>query len=388
MIYSTMGRLAITSLSTRLPPLLMSPTLLPSLNVHVCALHTSNVVERARHSTRLKKRKQDLANKKKKEERLRKNPPPIPKKVKLMLISKGLGSKPQPWRKSDTRPFPEDSAWCEMFHTWNRQEVGEAVECLREHCHPTMLNLPDTIVWAKLEFNLQMSKKDKYMDGFTKMVPVYHPFERGVAEKVILVFCKTPEEMKAAEEAGAAKAGGTELIDDIVKGKTDVADYDHFLATQEIAAELKPLIGILRDKFPSKQLGSVSPDIAKLVQTFAHGMQVSVIKPKKTLGFEEDPSYGVAEVQIGRLNQNNDQIRGNLTTLLTTIRENEPKRKTGGFVTRCELYIEGPLKTKFSVIHELVDDERYRTYVKQIVARDNVAKADTTLETIKEEVVN
>ena len=49
----------------------------------MCALHTSEVVERARQSTRIRKKKINDANKKKKEERLRKNPPPIPKKVIL-----------------------------------------------------------------------------------------------------------------------------------------------------------------------------------------------------------------------------------------------------------------------------------------------------------------
>ena len=47
----------------------------------MCGLHTSEVVERARQSTRIRKKKINDANKKKKEERLRKNPPPIPKKV-------------------------------------------------------------------------------------------------------------------------------------------------------------------------------------------------------------------------------------------------------------------------------------------------------------------
>eukprot|EP00092_Neocalanus_flemingeri_P029737 GFUD01032285.1.p1 GENE.GFUD01032285.1~~GFUD01032285.1.p1 ORF type:complete len:408 (+),score=116.95 GFUD01032285.1:61-1284(+) len=405
MMYSAMGRLGITSLSPRLSPIFLCntsalslgsrstlPTIttcnLPSLlTVPMSPLHTSSVVERARQSTRIKKRKVNVANKKKKEERLRKNPPPIPKKVQLMLISKGLGAKPQPWRKTDSRPFPVDTAWCEMYHTWARQEVGEVLECLRENCHPSMLNMPDALVWAKLEFNLQNVKKDKYLDGFTKMVPVYNPFERGVAEKVILAFCKQPEEIKAAEAAGATKAGGIELVEEIVKGKTDVSDFDHFLCTDEMLIELKPLIGVLRDKFPKKILGSVSPDIAKLVQTFAHGMQVAVNKPKKTLGFEEDPAYGVTEVQIGRLNQSTDQIEGNLTTLLQTLRENAPKRAKGGFVTRCELFVEGPQKSRFSVIHDLVDDERYTTHAKERMAlNNNNVKVDTKLETIKEEV--
>jgi len=38
------------------------------------------------------------------------------------------------------------------------------------------------------------------------MVPIYHPFERGVTEKVILAFAQDPEAQKAASEAGAAKA--------------------------------------------------------------------------------------------------------------------------------------------------------------------------------------
>lgn len=329
-------------------------------------LHTSCVVERARQSTRIKKRKQHLANKKKKEERLRKNPPPIPKKVKLMLIAKGLGSEPRPWRKPDRQPFPVDSAWCEMYHSWARLSVEEAIECLREHYHPTMVNIPDSLVWAKLEFNMQNVKKDKYLDSFSKMIPIYHPFERGVAEKVILAFCKTPEEMKAAEAAGANKVGGSDLIEDIVKGKFEVTDYDHFLATEEIAPELKPLLGILRDKFPKKNLGTVSADIGKLVQTFAHGMLVTVTKPKKTLGYVEDPAYAFSEIQVGRLNQPMHEIEGNLQTILQTLRENAPKRATGGFITKCELYGEGSLKTKFCIHHELVDDIRYKEHVKSI----------------------
>ena len=94
----------------------------------MCGLHTSEVVERARQSTRIRKKKINDANKKKKEERLRKNPPPIPKKVglvagaffhrigpqvQLMLISKGLGKDPRPWRRPDNKPFPVDDVWAE-----------------------------------------------------------------------------------------------------------------------------------------------------------------------------------------------------------------------------------------------------------------------------------
>ena len=128
--------------------------------------------------------------------------------------------------------------------------MEEALSCLREHCHPTMFNVPDAMVFAKLEFNMSMAKKDKYLDGFSKMIPIYHPYERGVAEKHILVFCRQPQEIADAEAAGAQKAGGSDLVQDILKRKTDVSEFDHFLTTEEMAHERKPSLGILRDKFP------------------------------------------------------------------------------------------------------------------------------------------
>jgi len=363
-------------------PQIVTPSLvLPSLSQMLCPLHTSSVLERARQSTRIRKRKVMLANKKKKEERLRKNPPPLPKKVKLMLRAKGLGDgvRLNSWRKSDHKPFATDTAWSERYHAWARLSVEEALACLREHCHPSMLDIPDAMVWAKLEFNMANVKKDKYLDGFTKMVPIYHPYERGVAEKHILVFCKSPEEIATAEAAGAKKAGGSELVQDILKGKMDVSDFDHFLSTEEMSLELKPLLGVLRDKFPKKNLGNISNDIEKLVKTFAHGMLVSVKKPAKTLGYEEDPTYASCEVTLGRLSQSDEEVRGNLATILETLRESAPKRASGGFVTRCELFLEKGLKCKFSIVHELVDDERYSKYVKEKVAM----KPD--LETVVEE---
>jgi len=363
-------------------PQMVTPSLvLPSLSQMLCPLHTSSALERARQSTRIRKRKVMLANKKKKEERLRKNPPPLPKKVKLMLRAKGLGDGVRliSWRKSDHKSFATDTAWSEKDHAWARLSVEEALAYLREHCHPSMLDIPDAMVWAKLEFNMANVKKDKYLDGFTKMVPIYHPYERGVAEKHILVFCKSPEEIAIAEAAGAKKAGGSELVQDILKGKMDVSDFDHFLSTEEMSLELKPLLGVLRDKFPKKNLGNISNDIEKLVKTFAHGMLVGVKKPAKTLGYDEDPTYASCEVTLGRLSQSDAEVRGNLTTILETLRESAPKRATGGFVTRCELYLEKGLKCKFSIVHDFVDDERYSKYVKEKVEK----KPD--LETVVEE---
>jgi len=345
-----------------LPSSLLNLPISSSL-LYVASIHTSAVVERARQSTRLRKRKVYLANKKKKDERLRKNPPPIPHKVQLMLKAKGFGSEPLDWRKEDTRPFPTDDVWCERFFTHNRLSVPQALECLREHYDPTMLNNPDGIIMARVEFNMATAKNERYMDGFSKMIPLFNAFERGVSEKTILVFAKNEDALHEAREAGAERAGGLELVDDIAKGKVEVLDYDYFLAHDDIILELKPLLGILRDKFPKKQTGTAGSDLAKLVKTFTNGQMVDVKKPKSTLGYKDDPSFGFSEAMVGRLGMPDHEIQENLDTLLDNLRASAPAKKSNQFISRLELFVEGPLKSKFTVHHDVVNDVRYKNHM-------------------------
>ena len=103
MLSSSLSRLALGASVPRMAPAListssnlnLSPALDPIMVTQTCALHTTEVVERARQSTRARKKKINDANKKKKEERLRKNPPPIPKKVIPQTILSLVRSPPQ-----------------------------------------------------------------------------------------------------------------------------------------------------------------------------------------------------------------------------------------------------------------------------------------------------
>eukprot|EP00088_Acartia_fossae_P023977 TRINITY_DN24938_c0_g1_i1.p1 TRINITY_DN24938_c0_g1~~TRINITY_DN24938_c0_g1_i1.p1 ORF type:complete len:401 (-),score=59.12 TRINITY_DN24938_c0_g1_i1:32-1204(-) len=344
----------------------------PALNlISVMPLHTSPplelqitpVLERARQSTRIRKRKVYLDNKKKKEERLRKNPPPIPKKVQLMLKSLGFGPDPLEWRPEDNRPFATDDVWSERWFTYNRMSVTEALNCLREHYHPTMLNDPDGIVYAKIELDMTGAKKDRYMEEFSKMIPLYNSFERGVTEKSILVFAKSTEAQKEAMDAGAQRTGGLELIDDIAKGKLEILDFDHFLAHEDIVLELKPLLGILRENFPKKPNGTVGTNMEKLVKTFSNGQIVEVKKPKSTLGYKDDPAYGYCEAMIGRLGMPDSAIESNLETIMSNLKESAPTKRANEFIFKVQLYLDGPLKGKFSVSHDLIHDEKLKSHL-------------------------
>lgn len=219
------------------------------------------------------------------------------------------------------------------------------------------------------------------------MVPLYHAFERGVSEKMILAFAKNEESLDAARNAGAMKVGGLDLIEDISKvrrskkikrhlstinskifqGKVEVIDYDYFLAHDDISLELRPLLGVLREKFPKKTLGTIGTDLEKMVKTFKNGQLVEVKKPKSTLGYNDDPAFGYCEAQVGRLGMPDDQIFENFTNILESLRETAPKR-SGGFITRVQFYMDGYLKSKFSVYHDLIDDAKYKAQIKNLNA--------------------
>ena len=135
------------------------------------------------------------------------------------------------------------------------------------------------------------------------------------------------------------------------------------------------------------------------VKTFGHGMSVSVVKPKQTLGMAEDPSFAFCELQVnassaktiiklflhifikkssqiipfeyyftllfqvGRLTMEPSQIEANLEKALEVIREKKPSKRAGGWITRAQLYCEGPCKSKFDVHHNLVDDQKYKDHI-------------------------
>ena len=206
------------------------------------SIHTTSILERARKGTRERKRKIAVANKKKKEERLRKNPPPIPYKIELMLKSKGLWGDPKPLREKDAeKTFPKDNVYFNEdygkfssteldFHinifgdvlAYKRYTLKEAIENWRYLCSPSMHNDPNTLVHVKIEFDMRANKKDRYIDGFTKMIPIVKYYDRQVPDRVVMCFVPNETMKIEALQNGAKLAGGTDLIMDVQKGRVDV----------------------------------------------------------------------------------------------------------------------------------------------------------------------
>ena len=120
--------------------------------------------------------------------------------------------------------------------------MEEAINNLKQLCHPSMMDEPDALVNIKVEFDMRASKKDRYIffqfshknrklctvtkylfsryiDGFTKTVAIVKPYDRGVPDRNVVCFVPNEDLRLQALQAGAVMAGGHELIMEISKGK-------------------------------------------------------------------------------------------------------------------------------------------------------------------------
>ena len=110
--------------------------------------------------------------------------------------------------------------------TWKRYTLEEAVNELRLLYHPSMGNQPNAIIEAKIEFDMRGAKREKYLEGFSKMAPIINYFDRGVPDRNVLAFVADEKQAQDAKDAGAFRVGGEDLVSEIVKGRTDVVGVD------------------------------------------------------------------------------------------------------------------------------------------------------------------
>lgn len=89
--------------------------------------------------------------------------------------------------------------------------LSDAVQFHRETNHPSIYDSPEALLTMKVELNMQLEKKNRYMDNFSRIMLFPHNFEYQAVRKV-LAFCKTQETQEDANKAGADAVGGLDLV--------------------------------------------------------------------------------------------------------------------------------------------------------------------------------
>ncbi|XP_013164080.1 PREDICTED: 50S ribosomal protein L1 [Papilio xuthus] len=302
-------------------------------------IHTSTLFYAARKGTRAKARA---------------------KKVKVEITK--VGFIPHNQRKKDKaskatinkhlddsyKRVSNDNVFPMRYYRWVVYTAEDAVKAHQETHHPTMYNLPDALVFAKVEMNMEAVKKNRYMDSFTRLTLLPHSFPRD-EERTILAFCKGPELIKQALEAGATTVGANEIVKKIQDGEVKLADYDFVIAHPSMITELVPIRGLMKRRFPNVRNGTLDPNICDLVKKFSAGIQYRVTKD------ETQENFGSVEVPVGRLNMEAKQVAENIDALLKDVQSARPKRD-GLFITRC--FIVSPPSTEVLKIDPFVHVDR------------------------------
>lgn len=238
------------------------------------------------------------------------------------------------------KPIPKDDVYPLKYYRWIVYTAEGAIEAHKQTHHSTMYNVPDALIYAQIEFNMEGAKKNRYLDSFTRLSLLPRIFPRD-EERTILAFCKGSELINEAIEAGATTAGGTDIIKKIQDGEIKLGDYDYVVAHPNILTDLVPIRGLMKRRFPNLKSRTLDANIKETVRKFSGGVQFRVQKD------EHQPNYGFVEIAIGRLNMESKHIEENLEALLKDVQSARPKRD-GLFITKC-LLVSPPSREKLKI---------------------------------------
>ncbi len=145
----------------------------------------------------------------------------------------------------------------------------------------------------------------------------------GKAKRVV-AFCK-PEHVQDALDAGAIKAGGKDLADDIAKGWFD---FDVAVASPDMMREISSLGRVLGPKglMPSPKNGTVTPKVAQAVGEFAAGK----------VEYRADKGGNIHGV-IGKMSFSEGDLLENFTFFVNTIEKARPVAVKGEYVKKITL---------------------------------------------------
>jgi large subunit ribosomal protein L1 len=165
-----------------------------------------------------------------------------------------------------------------------------------------------------VHLNLDTKKADQQFRGNFSM-----PHGTGRDVRVI-VFVDDGDKIQAAAAAGAVKAGGEDVVNEVLNG---FMDFDIAIATPKMMRLVGKLGKVLgpRGLMPSPKAGSVTDDVAKAVSEFKGGK----------IEYRADAA-GNVQVRVGTAKFEEKALSENITAFLGHMVEHRPSSVKGEFV--------------------------------------------------------
>jgi large subunit ribosomal protein L1 len=187
--------------------------------------------------------------------------------------------------------------------------VDEAVDVLKTFA-PTKFDQSVEVIFS---LGIDAKQADQAIRGSFSL-----PHGIGKAKRVI-AFC--PDHLvQPALDAGAIKAGGQALVEEIEK--TNFTDFDVAVATPDQMRFVGRLGKVLGPKglMPSPKAGTVTPDVANAVKEYAAGK----------IEFRNDTGGNVHSV-VGKISFDKPKLIDNINAMIGQIRKMKPATSKGAF---------------------------------------------------------
>lgn len=191
-------------------------------------------------------------------------------------------------------------------------EPEDAVKAVKSFKGPKF----DQSVEACVHLGIDPRQADQQLRGSISM-------PKGVGKTArVIAFCPA-DKVDDCKAAGAVKAGGEELVDEVAKGWMD---FEVAVATPDMMKVVSKLGRALGPKglMPSPKAGTVTPDVAKAVKEYAAGK----------IEYRND-DYGNLHVIIGKMSFSEQDLVENLQFFLDTVEKIRPSAAKGKYIKRC-----------------------------------------------------
>ena len=192
--------------------------------------------------------------------------------------------------------------------------AGEAIAALRKFNAPKF----DQSVEIAMFLGIDTRQADQNLRGSVSL-----PNGIGKSKRVV-AFCQS-DVVKDALAAGAIKAGGEELVQEITAGWMD---FDVAVASPDMMRVMSTLGKVLGPKglMPSPKNGTVTPRVAEAVAEFAAGK----------VEFRADKAGNVHAV-IGKMSFDDKSLLENLEHFVQTIEKAKPSSVKGIYIKKISV---------------------------------------------------
>lgn len=175
---------------------------------------------------------------------------------------------------------------------------------------------------ATCEIHVNLNADPKYADQIVRSTVA---MPHGTGKSVRVIAFVGDDKVKGALAAGAIKAGGNDLIEEVNQG---FSDFDVAVATPDMMRDLAKVAKVLGPKglMPNPKSGTVTPEIDKAINELKAGK----------IEFKTD-KFGIVHSLIGKVSFGNEKLKDNLVSFLQALNAAKPTGIKGVFIKSMAL---------------------------------------------------